>query len=105
MAREEKKRHMKKNSNHPLAAPAASPAVGVTAPVGGGGLVAAAAAAWVGVAAVPVVVSEVVELLTLSTVAAFSLQHSNENPTYVFLFWKSRPQPQFPHSCVCERFI
>jgi hypothetical protein len=65
------KKANEKNSNHPLVAPAASPAVGITAPVGGGGLVAAAAAARVGVAAVPVVVSEVGELLTLSTVAAF----------------------------------
>ncbi len=27
------------------------------------------------------------------------LIHCNENPIYVFLFW------EFPHSCVCERFI
>ncbi len=27
--------------------------------------------------------------------------HWNENPTYGI----ARPQPQFPHSCVCERFI
>ncbi len=32
--------------------------------------------------------------------------HCNENPTYAFLFLGiPRPEPQFPHSCVCERFI
>ncbi len=32
--------------------------------------------------------------------------HCNENSFYVFLFWEfARPQSQFPHSCVCERFI
>jgi hypothetical protein len=32
--------------------------------------------------------------------------HCNEKPTYVFLFWKfARPQSQFSHSCVSERFI
>jgi hypothetical protein len=32
--------------------------------------------------------------------------HCNENPIYVFPFWKLRgPQSQFSHSCVCERFI
>jgi hypothetical protein len=30
----------------------------------------------------------------------------NENPIYLFLFWElRRPQAQFPHSLVCERFI
>jgi hypothetical protein len=29
--------------------------------------------------------------------------HSNENPIYEKGI--ARPQPQFPHSCVCERFI
>ncbi len=32
--------------------------------------------------------------------------HCNENPIYVFLFLGiARPQSQFPHSCVCERFM
>ncbi len=54
--------------------------MGISAPVDGGGLVAAAAAAWVGVAAVPVVVSEVGVLLTLPAVAAFV-----ESPTVLVL--------------------
>ncbi len=31
----------------------------------------------------------------------------DENPINVFLFWelRARPQSQFPHLCVCERFI
>jgi hypothetical protein len=33
--------------------------------------------------------------------------HCNENPIYVFLFFLgiARPRSQFPHLCVCERFI
>ncbi len=32
--------------------------------------------------------------------------HCNGNSTYIFLFLEiAGPQPQFPHSCVCERFI
>ncbi len=31
--------------------------------------------------------------------------HCNENPIYVFLFWDCVASVQFPHSCVCERFI
>ncbi len=32
--------------------------------------------------------------------------HCNENPIYVFQFWKLRgSSPNFSHSCVCERFI
>jgi hypothetical protein len=60
-----------KNAIIHLVAPTTLPAEGITAPVGGGGLVAAAAATRVGIAAVPVVVSEVGVLLALPTVAAF----------------------------------
>jgi hypothetical protein len=72
MAQEEKKRGIKKKkirSSISCAGRVARP--GHSRPCGRGGLVAAAAAAWVGVAAVPVTVSEVGELWTLSTVAAF----------------------------------
>jgi hypothetical protein len=32
--------------------------------------------------------------------------HCNQNPICVFFFWGiAQPQSQFPHSCVCERFI
>jgi hypothetical protein len=32
--------------------------------------------------------------------------HCNENPIYVFLYWEFLGlSPQFPHSCVCERFM
>jgi hypothetical protein len=32
--------------------------------------------------------------------------HCKENPIYIFLFGGiAQPQSQFPHSCVCERFI
>ncbi len=37
---------------------------------------------------------------------SFQHTHCNENPTYVFLFLGiGRPQSQFPHACVYERFI
>ncbi len=68
MSREDKNRQRKteaKNAIIHLVAPTALPAVGIAAPVGGGGMVAAAAATGVGVAAVPVVVSEVGVLLSL----------------------------------------
>jgi hypothetical protein len=36
----------------------------------------------------------------------YLVQHGNENPIYVFLEKDLRGlQSQFPHSCVCERFI
>ncbi len=75
MSREDKngqrKHKCKKNAIIHLVALTALPAVGIAAPVGGGGMVAAAAATGVGVAAVPVAVSEVGVLLSLPTVAAF----------------------------------
>ncbi len=35
----------------------------------------------------------------------FYLRHCNKIPIYVFLFRGVRPQSQFLHLCVCERFI